>query len=139
MTILVAAHPAGTVRLQKVLAGHELTFVETVEQAKQALARRAFSCVVLGVQFDESRVLRLLDELRSQRRLTAPVVCVVGIKGRLSHIAIGAFDQAARALGANAVLDMTDFPDDQQGNARLRGVIDRLMPASRAVSPPRAS
>lgn len=126
--ILVATHPAGRQRLEKVLAGHELVFVDTLDQARRTLEAHRFRCIVLGVQFDESRMLRLLDQL-SGKRLPAPVVCVIGIKGRLSGAAIGAFDQAARALGAREVLDMTDFPDDERGNGSLRGVIDQLMPS----------
>ena len=124
--ILVAAHPAGVRRLKKVLAGHELTTVETLDEARQALDGQQFCCMVLGIQFDESRMLKLLEQVRSEERLAAPVVCVIGMKGRLSDTAIEAFDQAARALGAREVLDMTDIPDDERGNLTLRQAIDRF-------------
>jgi hypothetical protein len=134
MAILVAAHPAAAARLRKVLAGHELTFVATVGEAQLALQRGHFPAIVLGVQFDESRMLRLFQHLRSEKHLTTPVVCVIGIKGRLSGAAIDAFNKAARALGAQAVLDLTEFPDDERGNARLRGIIQAAMPASPSAS-----
>lgn len=125
--ILVAAHPAGTQRLQKALAGHELVFVETLDQARERLEGGEFACVILGVQFDDSRTLKLLEDLSAQQRhLATPVVCVIGIRGRLSNAALCAFDQAARALGARAVLDMTEFPDDERGNSGLRGLIDQF-------------
>lgn len=136
MAILVAAHPAGASRLKKVLAGHDLTLVDTLAEATQALERGEFSCIVLGVQFDESRMLKLLEHIRSDKRLPTPVVCVVGIKGRLSAAAIAAFDQAARALEAHAVIDLSDFPDDEQGNAQLRGLIDPPTPATAAGCAP---
>jgi DNA-binding NtrC family response regulator len=138
--ILVAAHPASTQRLQKALTGHELVFVETLDQARERLERGRFSCVILGVQFDDSRTLKLLEDLSTQKRhLATPVVCVIGIRGHLSDVAIDAFDTAARALGARAVLDMTEFPDDERGNGGLRGLLDQFMPAFRASSPHRDS
>jgi DNA-binding NtrC family response regulator len=124
--ILVAAHPAGVSRLKKVLEGHDLIVVNTLGEARQALKGQRFCCMVLGIQFDESRMLKLLEHVRSEERVATPVVCVIGMRGRLSDAAIHAFDKAARALGAREVLDMIDFPDDERGNDRLRGIIDRL-------------
>ena len=123
--ILVAAHPAGSQRLRKALAGHELMFVETLEQARSALEGAKFCCVILGIQFDDSNNLWLLDYLRSQKRDDAtPVICVIGIRGRLSPAALAAFDQAARALHATEVLDLEQYPDDEPGNARLRQIVE---------------
>ncbi len=110
--------------------------VETLDEARQALEGQRFCCMVLGIQFDESRMLKLLDHVRSKERLHTPVVCVIGMKGRLSDTALDAFDKAARALGAREVLDVTDFPDDERGNRALRAAVDRLMPASPSASPP---
>jgi hypothetical protein len=136
MAILVAAHPAGALRLKKVLAGHELSFVSTMEEAEQVLERGRFLGILLGVQFDESRMLKLLERLRSEKRLPIPVVCIIGIKGRLSEAAVNACKKAASALGAEAVLDLAHFPDDERGNARLRGTILSTMLASRPASVP---
>ena len=129
--ILVAIASAGRQRLEKVLAGHEVVFVETLAQARQALTGKPFGCVVLGVQFDESRTLRLLDDLRPAEHPAAPVMCVIGAKGRLSRAALDAFGKAARALGAREVLDMADYPDTERGNGALRQAIGSLLSASR--------
>lgn len=135
MEILVAAHPLGNQRLRKTLAGRELTFVETLDEAKRTLEQQAFSGCLLGIQFDDSRVLELLEHLRSQPKTArVPVVCMIGIRGRLSGAALSAFAQAARALGARAVLDACSFPDDDVGNEALREILERLMPASRPAS-----
>jgi DNA-binding NtrC family response regulator len=125
--VLVATAPAGKRRLQKVLAGHELVFVDTLDEARAVLERQRFCCLILGMQFDESRMLRLLDHLRSHRHLPAPVVCVIGIKGRLSEAAMGAFEQAAKALQVSEVLDMADFADDARGNERLHAALQRFL------------
>ena len=135
MAILVAAHPLGNQRLRKTLAGRELTFVQTLDEAKRALEGQAFSGFLLGIQFDDSRVLELLEYLRSHPKTArVPVVCMIGIRGRLSEAALCAFAQAAHALGARAVLDASSFPDDEAGNAALREVLEGLMPASAAAS-----
>ena len=123
--ILVAAHAAGSQRLEKALAGHELMFVQTLEEARSALERAKFCCVILGIQFDDSNNLWLLDHLRSHKRDDAtPVICVIGLRGRLSPTALAAFDQAARALQATEVLDLEQYPDDEPGNARLRSILE---------------
>jgi CheY-like chemotaxis protein len=135
MAILVAAHPLGSQRLKKALAGRELSFVGTLEEAKRVLAQQTFSGVLLGIQFDDSRVLELLEHLRAQPKTAGiPVVCMIGIRGRLSGAALSAFAEAARALGAREVLDAADFADDPGGNAALREALERLMPASRTAS-----
>jgi hypothetical protein len=92
-----------------------------MQEATEALAHTRFAGVILGVQFDESRTLEVLDYMRAHERYRSiPAVCVIGIKGRLRNGAISAFDQAAKALDAKRVLDMERFPDDPQGDERLR-------------------
>ena len=135
MAILVAAHPLGSRRLKKVLAGRELTFVQTLGQAKELLDCRQFSGFVLGIQFDESRVLELLEHLRARAQLAAvPVVCVIGFRGRLSGGALHAFSEAACVLGARAVVNAGDFPDDPAGNLALRNSIEGLIPFTESRS-----
>jgi CheY-like chemotaxis protein len=124
--ILVATARAGACRLQRVLVDHELVLVSTVEEAKHALEQQRFACIILGVQFDESRMLELLDNLRSDgKHRNIPMVCVIGIRGQLSGTALGAFEQAARALQAKAVFDMAEFSDDEAGNRQLRRLIEQ--------------
>ena len=126
--ILVAAAPAGVQRLERALHGYRLVPVANMDEAKEALAQRHFACAILGVQFDESRMLEVLGYLRADERYRAiPAVCVIGIKGRLRGGAIGALDQAARALDARQVLDMDAFPDDAEGNDRLRSEVERCL------------
>jgi len=124
--ILVATARAGACRLQRVLVDCELVLVSVVEEAKQALAQQRFAGIILGVQFDESRMLELLKYLRSDgRHASIPVVCIIGIRGQLSGAALAAFDRTCRTLGAKAVLDIADFSDDDAGNRRLRRLIEQ--------------
>jgi hypothetical protein len=136
--ILIATARSGLQRLKKVLAGCELVPLHTLEEARNVLDAGRYECIVLGIQFDESRMLRLLQYLRAQEaHRSIAAVCVIGARGRLSEVALEAFRKAARVLEAAAVLDINDFPDDPEGNARLRTAIEQaLLPQASTVGEP---
>jgi len=115
-------------RLERILAGHRLTIPHSVEEAKRELEHRGFHMVILGVLFDESRMFELLRLVRTfdKNRLT-PVVCVLASDSRLSEVAIEGLDHAVKAMLANAFLNLNKFPDDKDGNARVRRVVDYLI------------
>ena len=124
--ILVAVE--GTDRLERILAGHQLTFAADVEEAKAKIQQREFAMVVLGVHFDESRMFELLRLVRTYKmnQLT-PVVCMLTTSSRLSDVAIEGLDHAVKAMLANAFLNLNKFRDDAAGNARVRRIIDYLI------------
>jgi hypothetical protein len=124
--ILVAVeYPA---RLERILAGHELTLARDVDHAKEELEKREFALVVLGVHFDESRMFELLRQVRTLRMNSlTPVVCALAGPTKLSDVAIEGLDHAVKAMLANAFLNLNKFPDDDKGNGRLRRIIDYLI------------
>ena len=115
-------------RLERILAGHRLTIPLSVEEAEAALRAREFDLVVLGVHFDESRMFELLRLVRiyDNNKLT-PVVCVLSRKSKMSDVAIEGLDHAVKAMLANAFLNLNKFPDDAEGNARVRRIVDYLI------------
>lgn len=115
-------------RLERILAGHRLTIPHSVEEAKKELEARQFALVVLGVMFDESRMFELLRLVRmyEANKLT-PVVCMLTGSSNLSDVAIEGLDHAVKAMLANAFLNLKKFPDDREGNARVRRIIDYLI------------
>ena len=115
-------------RLERILAGHRLTIPHSVEEAKLELERQEFHMVILGVLFDESRMFELLRLVRTfdKNRLT-PVVCMLATESRLSAVAIEGLDHAVKAMLANAFVNLNKFPDDQEGNARVRRIVDYLI------------
>lgn len=124
--ILVAVEDAE--RLRRILAGHELTLPASVEQAKAELEKREFALIVLGVHFDESRMFELLRLVRTyEANQLTPVVCMLTTTSRLSDVAIEGLDHAVKAMLANAFLNLRKFPDDAQGNARVRRIVDYLI------------
>ena len=115
-------------RLERILDGHILTIPHSVEEAERELQAREFHMVILGVLFDESRMFELLRLVRTykQNALT-PVVCMLAGESNLSAVAIEGLDHAVKAMLANAFLNLNKFPDNEQGNARVRRIVDYLI------------
>jgi CheY-like chemotaxis protein len=115
-------------RLQRILAGHRLTIPTSVDEAERRLRAQEFGLVILDVHFDESRMFELLRLVRivPKNRLT-PVVCVLSGPSKLSDVAIEGLDHAVKAMLANAFLNLHKFPDNAEGNARLRRICDYLI------------
>ena len=124
--ILVAVE--GVERLRRILVGHDLTMAKSVEEANAQLQNREFAMVILGVNFDESRMFEVLRLVRTYKanQLT-PVVCMLTTESRLSDVALEGLDHAVKAMLANAFLNLNKFPDDEAGNARVRRIIDYLI------------
>ena len=115
-------------RLERILAGHKLTIPHSVEEAKQQLEAREYDAVILGVLFDESRMFELLRLVRTyERNRFTPVVCMLSGPSSLSDVAIEGLDHAVKAMLANAFLNLNKFPDNREGNARVRRIIDYLI------------
>jgi PleD family two-component response regulator len=126
--VLVAVSDETRPRMEKVLAGHDLVIARNSMEAEKALATHDFGLIVLGVNFDESRMFELLAYVRAQERHhVVPVLCVLGSSRRLTAMAVEAIDRAAKAMLANAFLWLEKFPDDEAGDARIRRIADYLI------------
>jgi hypothetical protein len=93
------------------------------------LSRDGFAMVVVGVHFDESQMFPLLSDIRTHASYRkVPILCVLGERGRaLTDVAVEGLDHAVKAMTANGFLDLRHFADDEQGNARVRRIIDYLI------------
>jgi PleD family two-component response regulator len=126
--VLVAVSDETRPRMEKVLAGHDVVIARNSMEAEKALAAQGFGLIVLGVNFDESRMFELLAYVRAQERHhVVPVLCVLGSSRRLTAMAVEAIDRAAKAMLANAFLWLEKFPDDETGDARIRRIADYLI------------
>ncbi|MGH8735284.1 MAG: hypothetical protein ACREVB_16490, partial [Burkholderiales bacterium] len=112
-----------------VLTGHDLVFIETSDEARQLLEKERFGLVLLGVHFDESQMFSLLGDIRAHAKYRkVPILCVLGTWGRmLSEVAVEGLDHAVKAMMANGFLNLLHFPDDDEGNARIRRIADYLI------------
>ncbi|HTG97978.1 MAG TPA: hypothetical protein VL982_11085, partial [Burkholderiales bacterium] len=113
----------------RVLEGHDLVFVDNGDDARELLERDVYGLVLLGVHFDESQMFSVLGDIRSRARYRkVPILCVLGSWGRmLSEVAVEGLDHAVKAMMANGFLNLLHFPDDEQGNARIRRIADYLI------------
>jgi hypothetical protein len=127
--ILVAVVHDNRERLERVLAGHDLACVDSSDEARRLLEKERFGLVLLGVHFDESQMFSLLGDIRSHAMYRkVPILCVLGTWGRmLSEVAVEGLDHAVKALMANGFLNLLHFPDDDEGNARIRRIADYLI------------
>ena len=115
-------------RMRRILVRHELTFVNTSDEAMNALEER-HGMVVLSVHFDDSRMFSLLGDIRAHSAYRkVPVLCVLGTRGRaITEIAVEGLDHAVKAMRANGFLDLEHFADDEEGNARICRIVDYLI------------
>jgi hypothetical protein len=120
--VLVADVPEMDRTIRDCLPGHELVFVRTMREAIAALRRDGFGMIVIGLHFDESRMIELLSYVRTLRRYdNAPVVCVQGIEVALPDVVLKSIDVAVKALGGTAFLDLRDHAEAFREHCGLLG------------------
>jgi CheY-like chemotaxis protein len=126
--ILVADVPELDARLAEVLAGQDLHFVRTVDEAMRALAQQDFDLLVISVHFDDSRMFDLLREARTDARNNGiPIVCVREPGLGFTAISSQTLEVTCRALDANVFLDLATMNDDGGRNEALRAAIEGLL------------
>src|SRR5436853_6407368 len=63
--ILVAASPEPRLIVERILAGHDLPFADTMAQAEQLLRGHTFELIICTIVFDESKMFDLLRLAKS--------------------------------------------------------------------------
>jgi PleD family two-component response regulator len=133
MRVLACTVPEAETRLRKLLAGEEVQFAFATEDALRALIELDFDLLIIGMLFDESRGLELMQRI-SEKALSKDVP-IVGIRGAKVRRAISdnAYDVPMRSMGACDVIDVDTMPDDEAGNLQIR---ERLIMRARSRSKP---
>jgi DNA-binding NtrC family response regulator len=107
--VLVGNIPDMDEKIRDCLPGHDLTFVRTMAEAVGALRHDGFQLVVIGLEFDEHRMLELLQYVRSLPHYSqVPVVCVHADYLNLNDAVMGNIDVAVKALGGLGFLNLSD-------------------------------
>src|SRR5918999_4732106 len=125
--VLLAVSGRAAERMCRILDGWEIRRVESLHALAQELRRASYDLVIVGQLFDDSRAIEAVrTALRQAPRV--PVVCVraAPFQSALGEAAICAFRAAAEELGAECFIDVLQFPDDPEGDARVRTLIERL-------------
>jgi CheY-like chemotaxis protein len=125
--ILLAVTQDVLQRFQRILDRHDLTVISDSREAMRALEDH-FGLVIVSVHFDESQMFSLLGDVRAHSNYRKiPILCVLGTHRVLTDIAIEGLDHAVKAMRANGFLDLHHFDDDNEGNARIRRIVDYLI------------
>jgi CheY-like chemotaxis protein len=127
--ILVADIPESDRRLSEVLNGHALAFARTLSEAQRLLTQAEFDLIVIGVQFDDSRMFDLVRHVRSSGQGKPPVACVRIHRFVSPALSIEGLELAAEAATCNVFIDFTKYPDDERGNAEVRQRLEALLTA----------
>lgn len=107
--VLVADTPEMDAKIRDCLPDHDLAFVRTMYDAISKLRHDGFHLIVIGLDFDESRMLELLQYVRSLPIYKdVPVVCVHADHMNLSEAVMRNIDVAVKALGGIGFLDLAD-------------------------------
>jgi hypothetical protein len=115
-------------RIRAILPECELRFVLTGAQLARALDETQCDMVIVGTHFDESSAVEAFERVLS-RQETFAVVCVRGVPSvRLGERSLDALRLALSELGAQNFIDLLQYPDDALGNARVRAMLEQLLP-----------
>ncbi|HEY5900330.1 MAG TPA: hypothetical protein VIV54_22380 [Burkholderiales bacterium] len=116
--------------IRNCLPGHELSFVRTMAEAMRSLRHDGFQMIVIELNFDESRMLELLQYVRTiEHYKQVPVVCVHGDHQHLSEAVMRNIDVAVKALGGVGFLDLEEDGASHPQNCRF---LDRVAAQSGA-------
>jgi hypothetical protein len=134
--VLVAVGPRALPRLKRILSEWcDAAFVRELGQLPAGLGK-AHDLIVIGAHFDGSRGVASLEEVL-RHRPRCPVVCVRAspFEAKLGPASFEAYCSACLELGADDVLDLLEFRDDEQGNERVRALLRRVMQSAPYRSP----
>src|SRR5690349_23919907 len=96
-------------KIRECLPGHELVFVRTLGDAIRALRADGFKLVIIGMHFDESRMFELLQYVKALPEYKeVPVICVQCMEVALADAVLKNMDDAVKALGGTAFVDLRD-------------------------------
>jgi len=107
--VLVADIPEADEKIRECLPGHDLHFVRTFGEAIRELRKDGYQLILIGMHFDESRMFELLHYVRSlPHNKDVPVICVQCQDVMLSDAVLKNMDDAVKALGGTAFIDLRD-------------------------------
>jgi hypothetical protein len=133
--ILTAVHPDTVERISRILDGHKLTIVQTIEAAKKALDGEALDLIFVGARFDESRMFDFLEFLREHaEHRSIPIAAAVLIPTKMTPDALKGMSHAVKIYGASLFVNLNDFPDEPVANNRVRLILETLCAPSEAVT-----
>ena len=133
--ILTAVHPDTVERISRILKGHDLVIVQTMEAARAALDKGGVDLIFVGARFDQSHMFDFLDFLRhhvEHRRI--PIAAAIVIPTKMSSDTIKGVAHTSKIYGASLFVNLNDFPDEPIENRRVRLIIETLGAPPEAIA-----
>ena len=129
--ILIAATPDDVANLQRILRWqHEFIVVSAVSEALAKLKEQAFDLIMIGVHFDESRMLELLPKIqKTPENADTPIICFCTRDTPLTRSMHESIEVASKALGAWIYLDQHEYSVNKDADAEMRRIIERCLTA----------
>ena len=132
--ILAAVHPDTMERVSRILEGHDLVIVQTLQAAEAALDASKIELIFVGARFDESRMFDFLYYLREHvEHRKIPIAAAVVIPTKMTAEALKGMSHAVKIYGASLFVNLNDLPDDAVSNARVRVILETLCAPAEAV------
>lgn len=114
-------------RIRAILPDCELRLVATGSELVQALDEARCDLLIVEIHYDESAAAAAL-KIALARDVTCNVVCIRDLPfAKLARAALDALRIALGGVGAQAFVDLLEYPDDAAGNARVCALLERLM------------
>lgn len=133
--ILTAVHPDTVERISRILQGHDLLIVQTMEAAHAILLKGGIDIIFVGARFDESRMFDFLDYLRQHaQHHKIPIAAAIVIPTRMELDSIKGMAHATKIYGASLFVNLNDFPDEPVSNQRVRLIIETLGAPPEAIA-----
>jgi hypothetical protein len=125
--VVLAVSMRAAERMNRVFEGWQVTRPASVAELSQVLRMGSADLVVVGSLFDGSRAIEAVKAARRDAP-GVPLVCVraAPFYSALGRSALAALRCAAEELGADCFIDVLEFPDDAEGNRRVRAMLERL-------------
>lgn len=132
--ILTAVAPDTEERVRRILTGHDVLFVQHLDDARAALHADGIELILVGARFDESRMFDLLDYIRTEaQHKKIPIVAAIIAPTRMSAVTVEGLAHTTKIFGASVFINLNDFSDDDTQNARLRIIVDALLLPSEKI------
>jgi hypothetical protein len=125
--ILAAVHPDTSERISRILEGHDVRVVRTVEDAQAQLANDDIDIIFVGAHFDESRMFDFLTFLRRHvQHRKIPIAAAIVVPTGMAPETITGLAHTSKIYGASLFVNLNDFPDEPVSNRRVRLIIETL-------------
>lgn len=127
--ILTAVHPDAVERVQRILDGHDLLIVKSIDAAKATLDGNKIDLIFVGARFDESRMFEFLEYLRlHERHRQIPVAACILVPTKMKHATVEGLSHTAKLYGARVFVNLNDFVDEPTQNNRVRMLVEAVLP-----------